>query len=446
MDIREEDLLADMYHFRGELGRGAFSVVKKATSVRDGVLCAVKIINKAKLLGDPKSEEQLTREIEILKKIRHPNIIGYIDCIDTAGRLYIVLEFADGGELFDHIVKRGAFPEEDAKTIMLQLLQGVEYLHSLGIAHRDLKPENILLKSATEDIIKLSDFGLSRIMGSSSNMKTMCGTPQYVAPEVLTEGGSAAKKGYGVACDLWSLGVILFIMLVGYPPFYEEGRTQPLFEQITSAAFDFPDRSWKNISIEAKELIIALLNTDPSARPTASEALNHPWMISSTLTPAYATAVQNAINAKNNNRKKTIGPITFSGTRYVLPDPPASATSNSTNGASSSSPPPSAKASGKKASAKATAKQSKTVAAVEDPPELPADAHDPPSESPVKKSTAKRAGKASAAAKRPKPTAAAAVDEEDDILPPPKRSGKRRNAGDDVDEDVGQSPPKRVKK
>jgi len=154
------------------------------------------------------------------------------------------------------------------------MLEAIKYLHDQGIAHRDLKPENILLHDPHSDIIKLSDFGLSRVVGQHSFMKTMCGTPQYVAPEILLSGKT---DGYGMACDLWSLGVILYIMLVGTPPF-NDSRSTPLFDQIEAADFDFPDELWSNISESTKDLIRGLLTPDPTKRMTVDEALNSAWM------------------------------------------------------------------------------------------------------------------------------------------------------------------------
>lgn len=161
------------------------------------------------------------------------------------------------------------------------MLEAVKYLHDQGIVHRDLKPENILLKSKTDDTIKLSDFGLSRGMDSQSYLKTMCGTPQYVAPEVLSNAGPG-KEGYNLACDLWSLGVIAYILLCGYPPFHEEKEIS-LYDQILTADFEFPRDPWVNISEEAKDFVEKLLVVDPSKRLTAEQALKHPFILNEKL-------------------------------------------------------------------------------------------------------------------------------------------------------------------
>jgi len=216
----------------------------------------------------------------ILKKVKHPHIVGLKDLFETDTTLCLVVELIDGGELFDKIVSQGQFSEDQARNYFRQMLEATKYLHEQGIAHRDLKPENILLKDPTSDIIKLSDFGLSRMVNQASFMKTVCGTPQYVAPEIL----SSNKEGYGLACDLWSLGVILYIMLGGYPPF-NETKAKNVFEQIKSADFDFPDEYWSVISQPAKDLIQRLLTLDPQKRITVVEALNSPWMKEENLKP-----------------------------------------------------------------------------------------------------------------------------------------------------------------
>lgn len=308
----------DTYDVGACLGTGQFASVHLCIHKETGKQWAIKIIDKKKAALSSSTARQgaLLDEVEILRRLDHPGCIKINETFENDETLYLILELVSGGELFDRIVDAKKFDEARAKACFRQMLEAIKYLHGQGIVHRDLKPENILLASAVGETIKLSDFGLSRIMGSTSNMKTMCGTPQYVAPEVLTDGGES-KKGYGAACDLWSLGVILFILLAGYPPFYEENRKLPLYDQITSAFFEFPDNSWQNISFEAKDLIVALLNLTPSKRPTAEEALQHPWMKGTKLTPEYAAALSANIQAKNAKKRKTIGPVLFHGAKFA---------------------------------------------------------------------------------------------------------------------------------
>jgi len=213
----------------------------------------------------------LKTEVEILKKVNHPNIVGLKDMFESDTELCLVMELVTGGELFDKIVEKGQYTEKEASIIVKKLLQAVEYLHNNNIAHRDLKPENLLLKSVNDTEVMLSDFGLSKIVGQESMMETACGTPYYVAPEVLN------ASGYDKEVDLWSVGVITYLLLCGFPPFY--GDTLPaVFEQIMKAEFDFPDPYWTDISVEAKDLIKKLLVVDSKHRLTATQALKHTWI------------------------------------------------------------------------------------------------------------------------------------------------------------------------
>jgi serine/threonine protein kinase len=184
------------------------------------------------------------------------------------------MELVTGGELFNRIVELGAYTEEMAVKVVRSLLDAVAYLHSLNIAHRDLKPTNLLLKSVDDDSdVKIADFGLSKILGENALMQTACGTPIYVAPEVLS------GEAYEREVDLWSIGVIMYILLCGFPPFFNDGTdVGMLFDQIMTGTFEFPDPYWTNISDDAKNLIKQFLTVDPAKRPTAEEALKHPWI------------------------------------------------------------------------------------------------------------------------------------------------------------------------
>nr|XP_025948899.1 calcium/calmodulin-dependent protein kinase type 1 [Dromaius novaehollandiae] len=186
------------------------------------------------------------------------------------------MQLVSGGELFDRIVEKGFYTERDASALIRQILDAVKYLHDMGIVHRDLKPENLLYYSLDEDSkIMISDFGLSKIEGCGSVMSTACGTPGYVAPEVL------AQKPYSKAVDCWSIGVIAYILLCGYPPFYDENDAK-LFEQILRAEYEFDSPYWDDISDSAKDFIKHLMEKDPSKRFTCEQALQHPWIAGDT--------------------------------------------------------------------------------------------------------------------------------------------------------------------
>jgi calcium/calmodulin-dependent protein kinase I len=234
---------------------------------------AIKIIDKKRVKHKP---EMLSNEVEILIKIDHRNVIKLLDLFDTADYLYLVMELVTGGELFDRIVERESYSEADAKEVMRQLLNAIKYIHANDIVHRDLKPENLLLETEDNDVnIKLSDFGLSKIYDNEFLMKTACGTPGYVAPEILS------ANPYGPAVDMWSAGVICYILLCGYPPFYNDNDAI-LFESILNAKYQFHSPYWDQISKPAKDLIRALLVVDPQARLNATQALEMEWFSIST--------------------------------------------------------------------------------------------------------------------------------------------------------------------
>jgi len=288
-----------VYEFKTELGRGAFSIVYLTTHRPTGIQYAVKVINKKDLGKD--YEKNLKMEVDILKKVNHPNIIALKELFDTPDKLYLIMELVTGGELFDKIVEKGSYTETEASQLVRKIVSAVDYLHNLGIVHRDLKPENLLLKRADNDLeIAIADFGLSKIVGQQMMMQTACGTPSYVAPEVLN------ASGYGKEVDMWSIGVITYILLCGFPPFY--GDTVPeIFEQIMEANFDYPEEYWGSVSKDAKDFINRLLVVDSDKRLTAGDALRHPWLAGAshgTGRTLNTAKFKDMVNERQNTRSK----------------------------------------------------------------------------------------------------------------------------------------------
>jgi serine/threonine-protein kinase Chk2 len=270
------EVFREKYMMSKVLGRGACGEVKLAFERETCRKFAVKCITKKTFSVGPRLGPGIMDEVKILKELSHPCIIEIEDVFESNDMLYIVLELVEGGELFDRVVGIGKFTEPQAKLLFYQMLIAVKYLHDRNITHRDLKPENILLSSeANETLIKVTDFGVSRFVGETSLMKTLCGTPTYLAPEVLTSAGMA---GYSKAVDCWSLGVILFICLGGYPPFSDEIEEHSLKDQITKGIYSFPKEYWKDVSSDAIDLIKKLLTVDPKKRISTAQALDHKWM------------------------------------------------------------------------------------------------------------------------------------------------------------------------
>ena len=218
----------------------------------------------------PDELEALANEIQIIKDLDHPNIVKMFEEYEDGKFLYIVTECIDGGELFDELLRRKKFTEKDCATIIKQLLEALSHIHANDIAHKDLKPENILLKKK-KDIksVKLIDFGTAQKFEKNKKMTSVIGTPYYVAPEVL-------RGSYDEKCDIWGLGVIMFILLSGTPPFNgaDDGE---IMDAVVKGKYQFKDSKWKNISDEAKDLIDQMLKKRPSDRITAQEALEHEW-------------------------------------------------------------------------------------------------------------------------------------------------------------------------
>ena len=271
------------YILHKSIGKGACGEVFE-TWLKEGVgQFACKVISKVRFSMDSRNTiaRDAMTEAKLLLQIQHPCVIGIKDVFDSPRRLYIVLEYAAGGELFQRLARVGALPEPFAKLYFYQMLHAVAYLHKNGITHRDLKPENILLMTSCEPtLIKITDFGMSRLVGEQSLMNTLAGTPSYLAPEILQGFDTPSCPGYTKLVDMWSLGVILFVCLVAYLPFsrVRKDTQQSLKQQILSANFNFNHTRWQQVSPTAKILVTRLLKLEASERLNTAEALEHEWL------------------------------------------------------------------------------------------------------------------------------------------------------------------------
>jgi len=272
-------------------------VVKEGLHKKNGSRVALKFIDKKYV--DKEDLVLLSREIDIMKKVNHQNVLSLKEIFETSTQISLVMELVTGGELFFKIVERGSYSEKDAANIVNQIINGVKYLHSLGIAHRDLKPENLLCSGEDNMTIKIADFGLSKIFAGGAQLITSCGTPDYAAPEVLT-----GEQSYEKSVDLWSVGVITYVLLCGYPPFY--ATTQPaLFEKIIKANYSFPEPEWAYVSDTAKDFIRNLLVLDPKKRMTAEECLEHPFLEGrEDSNRSHALSIESSMNTYNERRRK----------------------------------------------------------------------------------------------------------------------------------------------
>jgi len=296
-DVNPDACITDHYEIRHYLGKGSFSTVRLGIG-KDKKQVAIKIIDKNSI--DVKIES-LKTEVKILMKVRHPNIVQLQDVFEDDEKVYLVIELMDGGELFDRICSDfpSGYSEKESSTMIKKCLEAVQYLHSMGIIHRDLKPENLLFSSSVAgdfSEIKISDFGLAKIWTGDMLVKTACGSPNYVAPEVLLN----QMHGYNFACDMWSLGVILYVLLCGFCPFFDE-CTPALFSSITSGTYSFPSPYWDNISDDAKDLVQKMLVVDPVTRYTPEQALAHPWIQNNTRTDPIPNITEN-MRANKANR------------------------------------------------------------------------------------------------------------------------------------------------
>eukprot|EP00232_Nephroselmis_pyriformis_P005275 CAMPEP_0182912870 /NCGR_PEP_ID=MMETSP0034_2-20130328/37742_1 /TAXON_ID=156128 /ORGANISM="Nephroselmis pyriformis, Strain CCMP717" /LENGTH=314 /DNA_ID=CAMNT_0025049563 /DNA_START=136 /DNA_END=1080 /DNA_ORIENTATION=- len=265
----------EVYDIKETLGTGGFSVVKLGIHKQTGKGFAVKIM---KIPDGPKAEKErghILKEIALLQTMDHKSVIKLYEVYDEGQKVYLVTELLTGGELLDALLECGQYSEHDAKVVFRQLIEGLQYLHSFDIVHRDLKLENLLLsKKGDMTTVKIADFGLAKRATEGQQFSTVCGSPLYVAPEVIQ---SKRKEAYSNAVDYWSAGVVLYILLAGYPPF-DDDNEQLLFQKIRNGQYDFDDEGWKNVSENAKDLIRGLLEVDHNKRLTAAKILSHPWM------------------------------------------------------------------------------------------------------------------------------------------------------------------------
>uniref|UniRef100_A0A3P8NIV1 Serine/threonine-protein kinase DCLK2 n=1 Tax=Astatotilapia calliptera TaxID=8154 RepID=A0A3P8NIV1_ASTCA len=262
--------ISDRYKVGRMLGDGNFAVVRECTEHSTGREYALKIINKGKCRG---KEHMIQNEVAILRRVKHPNIVLLIEEFDTYNELYLVMELVKGGDLFDAITSANRYTERDASGMLHNLASAIKYLHSLNIVHRDIKPENLLVYEHADGSksLKLGDFGLATVVDGP--LYTVCGTPTYVAPEII------AETGYGLKVDIWAAGVITYILLCGFPPFRGSSDDQEvLFDQILMGQLEFPLPYWDNVSETAMELIRSMLEVEVDKRYTALQVLEHPWV------------------------------------------------------------------------------------------------------------------------------------------------------------------------
>lgn len=275
--FKSEEEFKRQYQLRGVLGEGSYSVVRKATDNFTNAPVAVKVVDRKKLTAE--DEVALRLEVEILAKLRHAHVIQLYDWYGTPSTYYLALEYMQGGELFERIVQREFYSEYDAKEVVLVLTKVLQYLHvQHKICHRDLKPENILLTSqdsagggSDAAGIKIADFGFAKPFGNDE-LTSACGTPGYVAPEIIS------GKSYGASVDVWSVGVITFILLCGYPPFYSANQ-KDLFKLIREGKFKFESPYWDKVSNDAKEFISNCLKVHVADRYTVADMLKSKWLV-----------------------------------------------------------------------------------------------------------------------------------------------------------------------
>jgi calcium/calmodulin-dependent protein kinase I len=271
-----------------EIGKGKFAVVRKAMNLKTRKMCAVKILDKFK---KGNTVENIKKELAICRMMKHPNIVALLDVFDSAEYVFLFMELVSGGELFTKLDKgEKYYTEQHAAKVTYEMASAIKFFHARDIVHCDLKPENILLESSTDPntSIKFTDFGLAqRVRGNESNLYLKAGTPHYVAPEILL------GSGYGKPVDIWAMGVISYILLSGFPPFYSKdpGNDKGVYEVIIKGEYSFPEPWWTTVSKNAKDFVSKCLILDPKQRMTATDALNHPFLLPFTLAASSGAGI-----------------------------------------------------------------------------------------------------------------------------------------------------------
>ena len=276
--VRDVSEITDAYEVLEKIGSGGFSTVARARDRRAGTEVAIKVVDKTKYASGDLSFE---REVEVLRGIRHENVVELYGTYVTERNVFMVCELVRGGELLERVARAGSFTEDEARNVITQVLRAVAHMHSHNVVHRDLKLENILLSDDGDaPKVKLIDFGLARFREASAPLRTICGSPLYIAPEILElETSANDDESYTTACDMWSVGVILFALLSGYSPFDHEDEAQ-LYQNIRNGIYHLEPGVWDFISNPAKSLVAGLLETDPRERLSAEQALAHEWIAS----------------------------------------------------------------------------------------------------------------------------------------------------------------------
>lgn len=289
----------DLFQLGEVLGRGAFSVVHKTRHRRSGREFAVKVLDRAAMTGD--DVQSLVGEVSAQRWMRHPNIVRLVAFFDNdPTHFYLVTELCKGGELFDRVVSQARFSEKQAAGAVYILLDAVSYFHKHGIVHRDIKPENILFQDTRPDApIKIADFGFAVHSGTGETLRSLAGSPNYLAPEIVE------NQPYGTAVDMWSLGVVTYILLCGYMPF-DAPNQRDLFRRIAAGRFSFPDREWGGVSPEAKDFVASLLRVDPKARLTAEAALRHRWITTTDLSDVHLSRSVSKLRSFHTRRRTSM--------------------------------------------------------------------------------------------------------------------------------------------